>query len=161
MTPAGKLCGDCLIGGRSLACGLPQASGFASPYGSMSNGVMLGGDFLANEETAVKVRCGASRTVWLFGKWALKVPSRGQFPLGWHSNRRERERWGWSTDAEKRLLCPVVWSFFGDMLLVMRRAEEISEPELPLPSPLLYFTRDVHWQNVGRLEGRLVLLDYA
>lgn len=48
--PSGKYCSDCVLGGRASACGLQGGHGFSVPYGDMANGVMLVGDYLANEE---------------------------------------------------------------------------------------------------------------
>jgi hypothetical protein len=114
-------------------------------------------------------RQGCSRTVYLIGAYAVKFPScwagLSQFLLGWLSNRREREVWERvSSDLDSRsFLCPVVGCYLLGLVLVMERAGEV-EPGEMIPTELAafeMFTNDVHPGNIGRIDERLVLLDYA
>lgn len=116
----------------------------------------------------MKRRFGCSRTVYLVGRWAIKTPSAQygltKFLLGWHSNRMEANRWSWCTGTiSEEALCPVLGSYLLGLVLVMTRADEVDYEEL-LPGELRELERhggDVHSGNVGRLDGRLVLVDYA
>lgn len=117
------------------------------------------------------LRAGMTRTVLLFHRWAVKVPScrsgMTHFLGGWLGNRTERDRWNWSHQAGRGLggynLCPVVGSALFGLVLVMRRAEPVDADEMDCLDlePLLRITRDVHTDNLGRVDGRVVLVDYA
>lgn len=116
------------------------------------------------------IRRGCSRTVFLVRTWAIKVPSLAygfsKFLLGWYSNRTEADRWGWSEYAIGNVFCPVLGCYLGGLVLVMRRAERVTIAEFDALSavelgPLRAATSDLHEENVGRLDGRLVLVDYA
>jgi len=113
----------------------------------------------------VTARHGCSRTVFLVRSWAIKMPTcrygLSKFLLGWYSNRMECDRWSWAMPHE--CLCPVVGSFLWGFFIVMERADPVEEGEL-LPmeiEDLRALSEDVHAGNVGRLDGRLVLVDYA
>ena len=119
------------------------------------------------------IRRGITRTVLLTRRYAIKIPAlrtngdgfsgllwslaRGvlanQAELAW----KEYEPW---QDA----LCPIVWSSWGGLVVVMPRCEPLEvnhlgefEGELPKlePNP-----GDDKPENYGRLNGRIVRLDY-
>lgn len=113
------------------------------------------------------IKHGTTRTVFLIGRWAVKLPSMVEwrlFLLGLLANMQEVKfsRCGWPE------LCPVVFSIWGGWLLVMRRAA-------PLP-PEEFFALDVDvWKkrdgyevpvedkldSFGLLDGRIVAVDYG
>lgn len=106
---------------------------------------------------------GASRTVLLIGRWALKLPSL----YGWRTflkgllhNMRERDTWAWERHPG---LAPVLWCLPGGWLLCMRRAGLLragAEVYLGRDACLLA-DDDVHAANVGVLDGRTVIFDYG
>lgn len=113
-------------------------------------------------------RHGCTRTVLLVGTWAIKAPScrmgLTEFLMGWCGNREEAHKWAhrgmW---PQQDLMCPVLHCWLLGLVLVMRRAEEVEYEELNNTElePLRIITADLHSGNVGRLDGRLVVLDYA
>jgi hypothetical protein len=109
----------------------------------------------------MKITGGVTRLVLLTRRYAFKVPqpaSWRQFLLGLLANMQEVRFSGISV-----LLCPVIFSLPGGLLVVMPRAEPVDEVEfngwellelanLPTdPNPL----------NFGRLNGRTVCIDYG
>lgn len=113
-------------------------------------------------------RHGCTRTVLLLHTWAIKVPScrmgLTEFLMGWCDNREEAHKWRYRGYwPVQDLMCPVLCCLLFGLVLVMRRAEEVAFEEL-LNTELALLknvTADLHSGNVGRLEGRLVVLDYA
>ncbi|HYH66391.1 MAG TPA: hypothetical protein VD866_16985 [Urbifossiella sp.] len=116
----------------------------------------------------IALRRGMTREVLLVGPWAVKVPTLRSWRLfveGVLANLNERRRSG----LDPRL-CPVLFALWGGLLLVMRRAEPlhpdidlptdfgalpVGEPFPPVPLP------DVGPRNLGRLDGRPVIVDYG
>lgn len=114
----------------------------------------------------IQVRRGITRTVFLVGRYAIKVPSlrsheRGfsgvlwSFVRGASANLSERE-WSGSTGT-----CPVLWSL-GGLINVYPRCEPVTwdptEEEynaIGLSNPT-----DKKPHNVGLLNGRMVWIDY-
>jgi hypothetical protein len=116
------------------------------------------------------IRTGVTRTVFLVGRWAVKVPSlrggmhRGEwlasFCQGVLSNRSERQ-WhdfeGWHGQV-----APVLHSWLGGIVQVYPRCEPVEgddywareQPDMD-PEP-----GDRKASNYGRLDGRLVRIDY-
>ncbi len=109
---------------------------------------------------------GATRAVLLVGRVAIKAPRMSTwrtFLNGLLANMQEREfaRTGWPE------LCPVVFSVPGGWLLVMRRAEPLSDAE--------WYTVHPEWgdreeyavpveikrDSFGVLDGRIVAIDYG
>ena len=113
-------------------------------------------------------RQGITREVILTRRYAIKVP---KLIYGWHkflcgllANMQERQfaRAGWPQ------LCPVVFSVPGGWLLVMRRAEMLSDDEWREFDPARFcetpdyvvpaeFKRD----SFGKVDGRIVAIDYG
>lgn len=116
----------------------------------------------------MRVMCyGATRSVLLVGRWAVKVPraySWRTFLTGLLANMQEREfsRLDWP------VLCPVVFALPGGWLLAMRRAD-------PLPDALWDTDTLRQWlkklaynvpvemkrDSFGVLDGNLVVVDYG
>lgn len=125
------------------------------------------------------VRRGITRTVWLVGRWAVKVPSLRPYGDGlrgvlWSvcrgvlANQSEAE---WSTFAEDRgKVAPVLRSWFGGVVNVYPRCEVLvavdisgelpTDVALRVPELLGAPHMDLKDENLGWLDGRLVWLDY-
>lgn len=119
----------------------------------------------------LKQRCemayGATRAVLLVGRYAIKIPSATTwklFLLGLVANMQEVEfsMTGWPE------LCPVLWSVPGGLLVVMRRAQPITQEEfdaIQFPEWQdkgdYYVPIEAKRANMGRLDGRIVAVDYG
>ena len=116
---------------------------------------------------------GSTRIVVLTRRWAIKLPRPTEWRLFLHgllANMQERQ---WSSLHDPRL-CPVKWSLPGGWLVVMPRAEPISddawavmnpeawcgereEDEMPYCIPV-----EAKRDSFGRLpNGRIVAVDYG
>ena len=116
------------------------------------------------------IRCGCTRNVVLFWKYAIKTPSLSStklFRLGLIHNKKEK------TVTRLKItksISPVVFSFF-DFIVVSKRAERVSHvglffldlAELSAKNPNLswFFMRDAKPCNFGYINGRLVKVDYG
>lgn len=114
----------------------------------------------------IETRKGIMRLVFLVGRWAVKVPRPRwwrYFLKGLLANMTERDTWAyWGAAACGDLLCPVIWCCPGGWLLVMRRAELLAEDEVPLGWERRFEAfDDLKADNIGKLDGRLVLIDYG
>lgn len=119
----------------------------------------------------MQIKKGTTRTVILVGSYAIKVP---RF---WHQYSGHRwkiflrgilanidESFWWKCAFQKEKLCPVLWKSPLGFILVMKRAEPLTEEEydkekfenefklLPLDNKMI---------NFGKVENRIVLIDYA
>jgi hypothetical protein len=117
-----------------------------------------------------QIKDGVTRRVFLIGRWAFKIPhprSWKFFLLGLLANMQERE---WSSFSER--LCPVRWALPGGWLVVMPRAEPISDDDWALLLPILGYEAFINHNDCrlpveqkrcsfGLLEGRLVAVDYG
>ena len=113
-------------------------------------------------------RQGITREVFLTRRYAIKIP---KLKYGWHkflcgllANMQERQfaAAGWPQ------LCPVVFSLPGGWLVVMRRAEMLSDAEWAAFNPEAFCeTDDYHvpaefkQDSFGKLDGRIVAVDYG
>jgi len=113
------------------------------------------------------IKRGATRTVILIGKYAIKTPSIFAwrlFLLGLLANMQEAifSKTGWPE------LCPVLFSFPGGFLVVMRRARPISRTHYESISYEQLVAKD-HYRvpaenkpdSWGVLDGRIVAVDYG
>lgn len=79
------------------------------------------------------------------------------FIQGMFSNLSEHECWNVS---KNEYLCPVLFSFGGWFLIMPRVTTDLTmkdiEAELPAEEP----GEDRHWKNYGRLNGKIVCIDY-
>lgn len=109
---------------------------------------------------------GATRAVLLVGRVAIKAPRMSTwrtFLSGLLANMQEREfaRTGWPE------LCPVVFSVPGGWLLVMRRAEPLSDAEWCTVHPEwgdreeYAVPVEMKRDSFGVLDGRIVAIDYG
>lgn len=113
------------------------------------------------------IRRGICRTVLLVGPWAVKVPSlrangNGAMGVVWSicrgilANQSERSWTGWEG------LCPVRWSLAG-LINIYPRCEPVTDydgdyAEVCTMVPTSMADRKP--ENLGRLNGRLVWVDY-
>lgn len=116
---------------------------------------------------------GTNRTVWLIGKWAVKMPVFVEwrlFLIGLLANMQEARfsSVGWSK------LCPVVLSLPGGFLNVMHRAEPLTREEFStldyaewikggqsLPKGEWIIPVENKLDSFGKLNGRIVAVDYG
>lgn len=114
----------------------------------------------------MKLRKGSTRIVLLVDRFALKFPK----PTKWKTFLRgilanlDEVMWYRSSPPEwQQNMAPVISCFFGGLLLISARAEEVTEGEyqqidLTAFDPLPMDSKRI---NFGRLKGRTVLVDYA
>lgn len=133
----------------------------------------------------MKINRGTTRTVFLIGQYAIKVP---RF---WHEFGQGHrwkillrgilanldEHFWWKCAYKRHKLCPVLWRSPLGFILVMRRAEPLSEQEYDKEAFKFMFENlpmDNKIENFGKLkrisntesncpwnEDRIVLVDYA
>lgn len=115
---------------------------------------------------------GYSRKVYLVGRYAIKTPylrySWFNFIRGVFMNLREVQIYRYVRDMHPQhisLLCPVIRPLLGGLLLVMQRVETgLSEQDMRGQWQIFDDARlagDDKCENYGRLNGRIVKLDYA
>jgi hypothetical protein len=116
-----------------------------------------------------KLAFGCTRVVILVSKWAIKIPSFYSwrlFLLGLLANMQEAQfsKTGWPE------LCPVKFSIWGGWLVVMRRAEVLSEFQffaLKLQIKMMVTRPDycvpceMKHDSFGILDNNLVVVDYG
>lgn len=115
---------------------------------------------------------GTHRTVYLIGRWAIKVPAGVEwrlFLLGLLANMQEAR----FSAMGRPELCPVLFAFPGGLFNVMRRADPVDIDKFfeLYPSEALFWEfRDqgdylipVEYKpdSVGMLDGQMVAVDYG
>lgn len=110
---------------------------------------------------------GVTRNVVLVGRYAFKFPALSEwrlFLLGLLANMQECifSKTGWPE------LCPVVWSLPGGFLVVMRRAEILTDEQFAttdlesfVSKPDYTIPAELKSDSFGYLDGRLVAVDYG
>lgn len=112
-------------------------------------------------------RCGCTRLVILLWRWAIKFPNPRyewrHFLQGLLANMQEvtfsKTKWV--------KLCPVLWSLPGGWILVMRRAQILTDEEfLSMPEdwrdePEYSIPAEMKSDSFGWLNGRIVAVDYG
>ena len=116
---------------------------------------------------------GCSRLVFRVGRWAVKVPN---YRYGWRAflrgllhNMEEASWWPLAPEADqaRARLCPVLFACPGGWFLVMPWAPAGLDGEHNLTAADIHFfdadsAREMlKADNVGWLDGRWVVLDYA
>lgn len=123
---------------------------------------------------AIRQRCeinyGATRAVFLTKRYVFKIPfapSWKHLLLGLVANMQEVDfsAAGWPE------LCPVVWSIPGGLLVVMRRAQPLTEEQWSTFEPTIangwlvgddyYVPCEPKIDSFGMLDGKIVALDYG
>lgn len=115
-----------------------------------------------------RIARGSTRTVFLLGALAIKLPSVVEwrlFLLGLLANMQERKfsRTGWPE------LCPVLFSLPGGWLLVMRRARELTREEFDSLDLSAFVNQNSNYvvpaelkmDSFGWIGTQLVAVDYG
>lgn len=108
---------------------------------------------------------GITRTVLVIGRWAVKVPSVRAYGDGLRG-----VLWSWTRGVQANLseaewsnspgTCPVLWSLAG-LVNIYPRADALPDgAEVDWDAIGFLCPVDRKPQNVGRLGGRLVMIDY-
>lgn len=115
----------------------------------------------------IKIKFGTTRTVFLVGKLAIKIPVFSEWRLflqGLLANIQERtfSKTGWPE------LCPVLFSIPGGWLVIMKRAEPISFEEFSAFNFSEFADKDDYTvpgedkqDSLGKLDGKVVMVDYG
>jgi hypothetical protein len=113
------------------------------------------------------IKRGATRIVFLVGKYAIKIPNVSYWRTFLYGLLGNMQEVAFSTLRSEKL-CPVVFSFPGGFLLIMPRAEPISQEEFEAIEPTVWNEEDGFvvpgehkWDSYGRLNGRIVRVDYG
>jgi len=122
-------------------------------------------------------RTGATRLVIELNRLVIKLPnftrSWGDFLLGLIANMREGTTWRYNNlyeqlQSDSNLLCPVLFTSWGGWFLIMKRADSVltydefwALDENEFKEHLRLFGGDDTGPNYGRLDGRLVKIDYG
>lgn len=117
----------------------------------------------------MRILHGSARVVLLIGPWAFKLPTYVEWRLflrGLLANMQERQLWRFLRDDSA--LCPVHFALPGGWLIVMPRAEALTDEEF-LDLPVEDFLDRGDWvvpaerktDSFGWWRGRLVAVDYG
>jgi hypothetical protein len=116
-------------------------------------------------------RRGTTRITVCIGPWAVKI---ARNRAGLRCNRFESDLWNRTTDARRTMLCPVVTRLPFDLMLIMQRANPLSETEcetlestdgfpdwdyVPPDETEPFEYKESDWGHLP--DGRLVALDYS
>jgi hypothetical protein len=108
---------------------------------------------------------GVYRRVILIGKVVAKFPRLYALADGMRCNRWEREMWNvWRPKYGWESLCPILFADPLGVIVVMRRAEQPvtrEEKDAGLPDYYPDITAETKPDNFGRLNGRIVAVDYG
>jgi len=123
------------------------------------------------------IKTGATRWVFLIGKYAIKFPSLYSWRLflrGLLGNDQEVQ-WGRSFQWTKKL-CPIFWTCFGRFIVIMPRVKVMTPKEFSeLKESIAYYAWldgveedkmppmpcELKADSFGWLNGRLVIIDYG
>jgi hypothetical protein len=120
----------------------------------------------------IERRSGGMRHVYLIGRYAIKIPRDDALTGGSEANREELRRWFAERDER---LCPVLWGDPSGSILIMERAELLTDDgfreldslrlkEDVNSSPISghrFYADDFKRENFGRLRGKIVRIDYG
>lgn len=118
----------------------------------------------------MKIKHGCTRTVFLIGNYAIKIPSTYSwihFLQGLIHNLNELKYWKWSLSGnfiDSRFLCPIIFYIPGGWLLVMKRCQSVSEKsnlDTLYKELSSWGISDLKPNNCGLLNNSAVCLDYA
>ena len=119
----------------------------------------------------LQIKKGTCRSVILIGPYAIKI---ARF---WHSNSGYRwksflrgilsnidEVYWYKHSHQKDKLCPVLFRLPLSVVIIMKRAESLSIEEYnkeAFANEFKALTLDNKIQNFGKLDGKIVLVDYG
>ena len=120
----------------------------------------------------IRLRRGTTRFVVVIGRFAIKVPRNR---IGLRCNRHEATLWrlNRANAARRDNLCPVLWSLFAGLILVMTAADPLAPGLSPTDEWADFWDYDPskgeidEWpgefkpEDWGLINGRRVLVDYA
>lgn len=121
-------------------------------------------------------RTGASRIVIELKTIVVKIPnftySWQNFLCGILANIREGQTWRYNLfehpEITSKLLCPVLFTSWGGWFLIMKKVDKVLThdefwelDENELKEHLNFFEGDDSGPNYGRINGRLVKIDYG
>jgi len=119
----------------------------------------------------MKISLGVTRIVFVFKSFVVKIPRPGiwsHFLKGLIGNIHEAQTWKWNSgkyeSGKSYLLCPVVWAAWGGWILIMKRAEILTEDQFSkenIEPHMIWFDGDDKSNNYGYYKGRLVKVDYG
>lgn len=117
------------------------------------------------------VTIGVTRLVILTKNHAIKIPKPkiwNHFLRGLLANMEENLIWQIANIKDsvladhKQYLCPVIWCSWGGWILIMKRADELQPTEIFEPiEKLKVLCGDHKPANYGKIDGKLVILDYG
>jgi hypothetical protein len=114
-----------------------------------------------------KIAYGCTRTVFLLGKFAIKIPAMAEwrlFLLGLLANMQEAlfSKTKWPE------LCPVLFSIPGGFMVIMPRAEPLTREEFHNFEFDTWISQDEYrvpaenkLDSFGKLDGKIVAVDYG
>lgn len=120
------------------------------------------------------IKTGSNRLVFIFKNFVIKIP----FPprLGKHrtwknfitgilANMNEYDTWRWNKYRSEIIekLCPIIYSNCFGLMNIMRKANLFQEEEFNNLCTEDYadVCSDIHINNFGELNGKLVVIDYG
>lgn len=107
---------------------------------------------------------GVFRNVLLLGRIAVKLPRLRAFNAGLQCNRWEREMWRvWRPKFRWQHLCPIICADPLGFVVVMPRAEPVTQEEVDREMPDYYpaINAECKAADHGRVGGQLLILDYG
>lgn len=115
----------------------------------------------------MKIKKGATRYVFLIGKYAIKIPCLSSWRLflnGLLSNMQEKAFWD---GLHNKFLAKIYYANFMGFILIMERADSVCSkydktlPEFFLKCKKAYLPVDPKADNVGKFNGNKKLIDYG
>lgn len=118
------------------------------------------------------IKKGTTRIVIILNDLVIKIPnftySFQNFINGIAGNYREWQTYKWNSGKFERgfshLLCPVVWNSWLGLIVVMKRAKELTSyqwEEFHIDDHIKHFRGDDKKDNYGIYDNRIVKIDYG
>lgn len=113
---------------------------------------------------------GATRAVFLIGRWALKVPRWTKWNLFLHGLLANMQEVLWARSRVASELAPVIWAVPGGFFVLARRARPLTDAEWDAFDYEAFHDRqdldcilpvEDKRDSFGVLDGRIVAVDYG